>query len=315
MFDALQYAFIQNALVAGSLVAVTAALLGYFVIARGLTFAGHALPNIGFAGAAGAVLLGIDPVFGLFAFTMAASVGIGFLGRDVRERDTAIGVLMTFALGLGLLFLALYSGYAERVYAILFGSILGISQQDVLITALCTILTLALLLVIFRPLLFSTFDPDVAQARGVPVQFLAVFFLLLVAITISLSVQVIGALLVFVLLIGPAATATRITQRPFLALLLSVLLGVSYTWLGILLASSDVHSWLGLVLPTVQGYWPVSFFIASIAFLVYLPVRLLSPLWIGRGTRHARSSLPLTTPVAQRETEQQAFDQRVVKHV
>ncbi len=273
MFDILQAPFIQNALLAGSLIAVVAAIVGYFLIVRGLTFTGHALPNIGFAGAAGAVMLGIDPVFGLFAFTIGAGIGIALLGKEVRERDISIGILMTFALGLGLLFLSLYSGYAERVYSILFGTILGISQEDVLITALMSLLVLASLFVLFRPLLFSSLDPDVAQARGVPVRLLAVLFLVLVAITISMSVQVVGALLVFTLLIGPAATAIRIFHRPLWAIACSVLLGLGYTWLGITLAA-------------LQGYWPVSFFIATISFAVYLPVRLLSPLWLGKGTRN-----------------------------
>lgn len=273
MFDILQYGFIQNALLAGSLVAVVAALIGYFLVVRGLTFAGHALPNIGFAGAAGAVLLGLDPMFGLFAFTIAASIGIGLLGRRFSERDTAIGVIMAFALGLGLLFLSLYSGFAERVYSILFGQIVGISQTDVLITALSSLVTLAAILLLFRPLLFSSFDPEVAEARGVPVRLLSIIFLILLAITVSLSVQVVGALLVFTLLVGPAATAVRLARNPFWAMIIAIALGVSYTWLGIYLAAEN-------------GVWPVSFYIAAISFGVYLPVRLLSPLWIGRRARN-----------------------------
>lgn len=271
MFDILQYSFIQNAFLAGFCVAVIAAIVGYFMIVRGLTFAGHALPNIGFAGAAGAVLLGIDPIIGLFVFTIGAGIGIGLLGKRANERDTAIGIIMTFSLGLGILFLSLYFGYAERVYSILFGQIVGISQTDVLITALFSILTLAILLGLFRPLLFSSFDPEVAEARGVPVGPLAIIFLILVAITVSLSVQIVGALLVFTLLVGPAATAIRIVQRPLWAITVAIVLGVSYTWLGIFLAT--------------QGTWPVSFYIATLSFGVYLPVRLLSPLWIGRRTR------------------------------
>src|SRR5205807_3340527 len=139
-------------------------------------FAAHALPNIGFAGAAGAVVLGIAPVYGLIAFTLGAAVGIGVMGRQARNRDIVVGMLMTFALGLGVLFLSLYSGYAERVYSILFGQIVGISSADVLITAISSILTLGILLVLFRPLLFSSFDPEVAEARGVPTRFLAMIF-------------------------------------------------------------------------------------------------------------------------------------------
>lgn len=282
MFDILHYPFIQNAFLVGCIVAVTAAMLGYFLIVRGLTFAGHALPNIGFAGAAGAVLLGLDPVVGLFVFTIGAGIGIGLLGKKMHERDTVIGVIMTFALGLGLLFLTLYSGYAELVYNILFGQIVGISQQDVLITAITSLFTLLLLLLLFRPLLFSSFDPEVAEARGLPVHGLALAFLILLAITVSLAVQIIGALLVFVLLVGPPATAVRLARSPFQALTLSVILGISYTLLGIYLAAEN-------------GSWPVSFFIATLSFGIYLPVRLLSPFWARRAQRTSERSSPAST--------------------
>ncbi len=277
MFDVLQYSFIQNALLAGTCVAVVAAIAGYFMIVRGLTFAGHALPNIGFAGAAGAVLLGIDPVIGLYVFTIGAAISIALLGKEVNERDTSIGIIMTFALGLGILFLSLYFGYAERVYSILFGQIVGISQADVVITGISSLLTLGIFLLLFRPLLFSSFDPEVAEARGVPIRLLAMIFLILIAITVSLSVQIVGALLVFTLLVGPAATASRIVQRPLWAIVIAILLGVSYTWLGIFFAANS--------------NWPVSFYIATLSFGIYLPVRLLSPLWIGRRARRSAKEI------------------------
>jgi zinc/manganese transport system permease protein len=275
MFDILQYAFIQHAFLAGSLVAVVAAMMGYFLIVRGLTFTGHALSHIGFAGASGAVLLGIAPVLGLLVFTTGSSLVIGLLGKEIRERDIAIGVVMTFTLGLGLLFLALYRGFAERAYSILFGTILGITQTDVLVTAIFSVLAVVALLTLFRPLLFSSFDPEVAQARGVPVRLLGVVFLVLVAITVSMSVQVVGILLVFTLLVGPAATANRLIPHPCGAIVLAVLLGVAYTWTGIFLAA--------------MSNMPVSFCLAAISFGVYLPVRLLSPLWGGR--RAARKEI------------------------
>lgn len=286
MFEILQYPFIQNALLAGSLVAVIAAIIGYFLLIRGLTFAGHALPNIGFAGAACAVYWGWDPILGMFAFTIGASIGIGLFGKASHTRDTAIGVIMTFALGLGLLFLSLYAGYAEQVYSILFGQIFGISQQDVLLTIFTSICTFSLMLLLFRPLLFSSFDPEVAEARGLPVQWLSLAFLILLAITVSLAVQVIGALLVFTLLVGPAATAIRLAKSPWHALALAVCLGVSYTCLGIYLAA-------------VNGIWPASFFIATLSFSVYLPIRLLSPLWQRRSARantHAAHSNTIDMP-------------------
>lgn len=268
MFDLFSVLFIQNALFTGTGVALVSAFIGYFLIARRLTFAGHALSHIGFAGAAGAVLLGLPPLAGLLMFTMGASVGISLLSKESRERDLAIGIILTFALGLGILFLSLYAGFAERVYAILFGDILGISRGDVIVTALFSLLTILVVLAIFRPLLFSSFDPEIAEARGVPVRTLSLAFLLLVAITVSMSVQVIGVLLVFTLLVGPAATSMHLVKQPVWAILLAMVLGVLYVWAGMFLAIN-----------VANATWPPSFFIAALSFGVYLPVRLLSPLW------------------------------------
>ncbi len=279
MLDLLQYPFIQNAFLAGSMVAVVAAVIGYFLLTRGLTFAGHALSHIGFAGAAGAIVLGIDPVIGLLVFTVLAGMGIGIFAKRLSERDVTIGVIMTLMLGLGALFISLYSGYAEQAYSILFGTILGISRTDVLITAVFSIFVLACVFFVFRPLLFSSFDQDVAEARGVPVRLLSVIFLVLVGITVSMSVQVVGVLLIFTLLVGPAATAIRLVHRPVWAITLSVFLALFYTWLGIFLA--------------IGGSWPVTFYIATISFAVYLPVRLFS--------RHERRR-DLHVPVSHAQT-------------
>ncbi len=261
MFSIFQYSFIQNAFLAGTVVAIVGGFVGYFLVTRGLTFAGEALSHIGFAGAAAALLMGIDPIFGLLVFTIVASIGIGVFGNDLREEDVNIGVVMTLALGLGALFISLYNGYAEQAYSILFGTILGISHTDVLITLIFGIGTIVVLAVIFRPLLFSSIDPEVAEARGVPVRALGVLFLVLVAIAVSMSVQVVGVLLIFTLLVGPAATAIRIVHNPLGAVTVSVTLALAYTWLGIFLAA--------------MGTWPVTFYIATISFIVYLPVRLL----------------------------------------
>jgi zinc/manganese transport system permease protein len=286
MFDFLTYTAIQNALVAGSLAAVIAAIVGYFLIVRGMTFTAHALPNIGFAGAAGAVILGLAPVVGLLVFSISAAIAIGLLGKQLRERDIAVGIVMTFSLGLGVLFISLYHGYAERVYSILYGNILGISQTDVQVTIVLSALTMSLLLVLFRPLLFSSLDPVVAQSRGIPVRLLTITFLTLVAITISMSVQVVGALLIFTLLIGPPATAMRIVQRPLWTIVIAILLGVCYTWLGIFFAANGLFGIVG------TDTWPASVYITSLSFGVYLPIRLLSPLWIGHKARkHVRTHL------------------------
>lgn len=286
MFDFLTYTAIQNALVAGSLAAVIAAIAGYFLVVRGMTFTAHALPNVGFAGAAGAVVLGLEPLVGLLAFSISAAIVIGLLGKQLRARDIAVGVIMAFTLGLGVLFISLYHGYAERVYSILYGNILGISQTDVLVTAVLSALAISLLFILFRPLLFSSLDPAVAESRGVPVRPLTITFLILVAITISVSVQVVGALLIFTLLIGPPATAMRIVQRPLWTIVIAIFLGVCYTWLGIFFAANGLFGISG------TDMWPASVYITSLSFGVYLPVRLFSPLWIGRKTRK-HTSAPL----------------------
>jgi zinc/manganese transport system permease protein len=270
MLDVLQYTYIQNALIAGSMVALMGALVGYFLVLRGLTFAGHAMSHIGFAGAAGAVLLGFAPVAGLLVFTLGAALGMGILDKRARQRDTVIGIIMMVMLGIGIMCLSLYNGFAESVFSILFGQILGISQTDIAITAGSTLFVLVCIFFLFRPLVFSSIDPDVALARGVPVKTLAVLFLLLVAITVSMSVQFVGILLVFTLLVGPAATAMLIFRRALFAISFAMLLGVLYIWSGILLAAN--------------GDWPVSFYISAISFGVYVPVRFLSPLWNRRRT-------------------------------
>ena len=262
MLTIFQYPFIQNAFLAGSLVAITTGILGFFLVARGLTFAGHALSNIGFAGAAGAVLLGVSPVIGLLTATVGAGLAISVLGREIRERDVAIGVIMTFALGLGILFLSLYHGYAEQAYSILFGTIVGISRSDVWVTAGLSAGLITIMALVERPLLFSSFDSELAEARGLPVRLLGSLFLVLVAVTVSIAMQVIGVLLVFALLVGPPATAIRLVRRPASAIGLSIMLGLVYTWLGILLAANST--------------WPVSFYITTLAFGIYLPVRYLS---------------------------------------
>ncbi|HEX4716853.1 MAG TPA: metal ABC transporter permease, partial [Ktedonobacteraceae bacterium] len=242
-----------------------AALVGYFLVIRGLTFAGHAMSHIGFAGAAGALLFGLDPLFGLLVFTIGAGVGIGLLGSNARQRDIIIGILMTVALGVGSMCIALYHAYAEAAYSVLLGQVLGISQVDVLVTAIFSALVIGALLFLFRPLLFCSVDPEVARARGLPVSALSLLFLILVAITVSIAVLFVGVLLIFTLLVGPVATAMRLFRRPLWVILTAMLFGLLFIWGGILLAAN--------------GDWPVSFYITALSFGIYLPVRLLSPLW------------------------------------
>lgn len=256
----LQYAFMQHAYLAGAIVAIVAGVVGYFVVLRGLSFAGHALSHIGFAGATGAVVLAVNPIFGLLAFTVGSAVGMGILGKRIHGRDVAIGIVLAWTLGLGVLFLSLYTGYATEAYALLFGEILGISLRDVLVTLIAGVITLLAVAALYRPLLFASFDDEVAEARGVPVRFLTIAFMVILALAVSEAVQVVGVLLIFALLVTPAAIAERLTPRPARAIAISVVLALAFTWAGL---------FVSYYLP-----YPVSFFITTLAFASYVLVRL-----------------------------------------
>lgn len=266
------YPFMQHAFLAGSLVALVAGVVGYFVVLRQLAFASHALANIGFAGAAGAVVLGIPPVAGLLAFTFAGALGIGAFGQRVGSRDVVTGTVLVWCLGLGTLFLSWYTGYATNAYAILFGEILGVSLRDVQWTLAAAVVTLLAVAAVYRPLLFASLDDEIAAARGVPVRWLALGFLVILAVAVAVAVQVVGVLLIFALLVTPAAIAVRVAHRPAAALGMSVALALLFTWGGLV---------AGFYLP-----YPVSVAITGLAFGTYALVRLAQ--W-GRGwwRRHA----------------------------
>jgi zinc/manganese transport system permease protein len=255
MLELFEHEFVQNAFLAGTIVAIVAAVIGYFAVLRAQAFAAHALSHIGFAGATGAVLVGASSLLGMFAFTLFAALGMGALGERVRGRDIEIGMVLSFALGLGVLFITLYTQYASETVGVLFGSILTVTRIDVLITLGCGIATLLLMALLFRPLLFASIDPQVAEARGVPVRLLSIVFMLLLAITVAEAVQVVGVLLVFALLIAPAASALRLTNQPLRAIALAVALGLLFTWGGLALA--------------FVGHFPVSFYISALAALTY----------------------------------------------
>jgi zinc/manganese transport system permease protein len=260
--ELLRYAFMQHAYEAGTIVALSAGVIGYFVVLRGLSFAAHALSHIGFAGATGAVLLGAAPIVGLLAFTMAAGAVMGALGQRLRGRDVTIGLVMAWSLGLGLLFTALYRGSAQLAIGILFGQIFGITTQDVLVTFVAGAVTVLLVLAVYRPLLFATLDEEVAEAKGVPVRGLSIAFMVVLAVAVSEAVQVVGVLLIFALIVAPAAIAERFTTRPSRGVVVSAVLAVLFTWAGL----------------TVAYYvaYPVGFFITTIAFWSYILARVLS---------------------------------------
>jgi len=254
-----QYPFMVNAFEAGTIIAIVAGIIGYFVVLRRSAFATHALGHVGFSGAAGAVLLGVNPVYGLLLFTTSGALGMGLLGKRASTRDVEIGTVLAFMLGLGLLFLSLYNGYATEAYSILFGEILGISTSGVAFTFWVAVAILLVLLVVYRPLLFASLDEDVAEARGLPMLALGLAFMVLLAVAISIAVQVIGVLLIFALMVTPAAIAVRVTRRPLTAVLVSVSVAVFSIWAGLFI------SW--------YEQYPPSFFIVSIAFVLYLAVR------------------------------------------
>jgi zinc/manganese transport system permease protein len=256
LFD---FAFMRNAFVAGTMVAILAGAIGYFVVLRGVTFAAHALSHIGFAGATGAIVLGLPAIGGLLAFSLGGSAAIGILGERLRGRDVAIGVVLAWTLGLGVLFLSLYTGYATEAYALLFGAILGIGTETIIITAGTALLAIAVLVFLYRPLLFSSIDADSAEARGVPIRGIGIVFLLLLGAAVSVAAQVVGILLVFALLVSPAATAAFISDRPGTAIGWSIFLALVFTWGGLILA----YLWP----------YPPSFFITSLAFATYVGVR------------------------------------------
>jgi zinc/manganese transport system permease protein len=249
----------RNAFEAGTAIAVVAGLVSYFVVLRRSSFAAHSLSHVGFSGAAAAVLLGVNPVFGLLAFTSAAGAGMALLGPKAAHRDVEIGSVLAFALGLGLLFISLYRGFATETYSILFGEVLAISSQAVTTTLVAGIVLLLAVAVVYKPLLFSSLDEEVAEAKGMPTRLIGVLFMLLVAVAVSFAVQIIGVLLIFSLLVTPAAIAVRLAGRPASAIGIAVGVALLAVWVGLFV------SWY---LP-----YPVSFLITTIVFALYLVVR------------------------------------------
>lgn len=259
----LHFPFMQNAYLAGTLVAVTAGIMGYFMVLRSQSFAGHSLANVGFAGATGAVLFGIPAVIGLFVAGLCAAAGMQALNlaeRQNRQSDIAVGAVFTASLALGYLFIHLATAeYAANVYNVLFGNVLGINDTDVSIILWSTLVLLGILVVIARPLYFASLDPDVAAASGVPVRALAFGYLVLLALAVAVAVQVVGVLLIFSLLVTPAAIAQYLTSRPSLAVAIAVALALGFTWLGLA---------VGFFTP-----YPVGFFLTTFAFGTYVLVR------------------------------------------
>ncbi len=254
------YQFMQHAFEAGTVVAVVAGIMGYFVVLRRSTFVAHAFSEIGFAGAAGAILVSVPAIVGMLLGSSVGGTGIALLSRRSSHRDLYIGIVLAFSLGLGLLFISLYTGYATEAYSILFGEILGISSNDVLLTLALSVAVLIGVGLIYRPLLFSSLDEKVAEAKGLPMTFIEIAFLLLVAVAVSVSIQVTGVLLIFSLMVTPAATAQHLASRPRRVIVLSAIIALAATWTGLFVAFYEPY--------------PVSFFVTAIVFSLYLIVRV-----------------------------------------
>ena len=252
----LSYDFMRHAFAAASIVAVVAGMVGYFLVLRGQTFAGHALAHVGFTGATGAVLVGIAPLWGLVLLTLAAGIGMGALGERLAQRDVAIGLVLAFALGLGLLFLHFYTAFASQATALLFGNILAVDLATVWTLLALGLVSLGILAAISRPLLFASLQPEMAEARGLSPRLYGTLFLAVVALATAECAQIVGVLLVFVLMVGPAAAAQRLAATVISGLLLSALLALAEAWLGITLA--------------FYTDWPTSFWITALGALVYL---------------------------------------------
>ncbi len=259
-----QFNFMRNAFIAGSIIAVIAGIVGYFVVIRKLSFAAHALSHAGFTGAAGAVLFGINPLIGLLVFTSLGGVTIGSLGKKVVNRDIQTGSVLAFMLGLGVLFISLYKGYATETYSILFGQILGISSSSVIISVVASILVFILIVLLYRKFLFSSFDETVAEARGLNIYWTGIIFMLILAITTSIAVQIVGVLLIFALLVTPAAVAVKLSNKPINGMIISALISLSATFVGL---------FISFYIP-----YPVSFFIISIVFMEYIGVTIIKAL-------------------------------------
>jgi len=259
-----------NAWTVGTIVAVVAGVVGFFVVLRGSAFVADALPTGAFAGAAGASLIGVNTLIGLGVFSLAGALGIGWLGRRSRH-DVAVALVLVMMLGLGVLFLSFTVEYAPEIESLLFGEVLGISVNEIAPVAALGAVCIAAIMVMFRPLMLSSVMPELGEARGVRAHRIGMCFLAVVALATSMAVPVVGALLIFSLMIGPPAAARSLTDRPLLAMGLSVVIAMGTVWVAIAVS--------------YQTNWPVGFFVGTIGAACYAAGRGWAAL---RRTRMAR---------------------------
>ncbi|MCG2623964.1 metal ABC transporter permease [Arthrobacter sp. I2-34] len=272
---------VRNSLIAGAVLGLVGGMVGVFVMMRDLAFAVHGVAELSFAGAAFALLIGANVVFGSLAGSIIAAVIIGLLGTRARDRNSIIGVVMPFGLGLGILFLSLYQGRSANKFGLLTGQIVSVDTVQLNLLTGCSVFVIVALLAIWRPLTFASADPEVAEARGVPVAKLGIAFMFLLGLAVALSIQVVGALLVLALVITPAAAALRVAASPRLVVLLSVVFAMASVVGGILLA--------------LGGRIPISPYVTTISFLIYVVCRVIGGRRDRRGAdRRTGHRLPAT---------------------
>ncbi|MEU6699874.1 metal ABC transporter permease [Pseudonocardia sp. NPDC046786] len=264
--------FVQNALIACAVLGLVAGLLTPLVVSRGMAFAVHGTAELAFTGGAAALLIGLEVGLGSVVGAVVAATTFGVLGLRQRERDSVIGVVLAFGLGLGVLFLSLYEGRSANRFGLLTGSIVAVDGTNLRVLAVVAVLVLVALLVVYRPLLFASTDPDVALARGVPVRALSLVFAVLIGLVTALAVPIVGAILVLAVMIVPGAAANRVTANPVRATILAVVI-------------AEVSLVGGTILSLAPGL-PVSAYVATIGFLAYLLCRLVARL---RGRSVARA--------------------------
>ncbi|MCU1531850.1 MAG: transporter permease [Arthrobacter sp.] len=260
---------VQNSIWAGAVLGLLGGLMGTFVMKRDLAFAVHGISELSFAGAAFALLIGADIILGSLAGSVTAALVLGLMGVRARDKNSNIGDIMPYGQGLGILFLSLYEGRAANKFGLLTGQIVSVGTVQLQVLAAVAVAVMLALGAIWRPLTFASVDPDVATARGVPVRALAIGFMVLLGISVALSIQIVGALLVLALLITPAAAALRVTSSPRLVVALSVVFAMTATVGGILLA--------------LGGRIPISPYVTTLSFLIYVVCRVVGGIRARRG--------------------------------
>lgn len=270
--DIVSAPFMRNAVIGGTIVALAAGVIGYFVVVRRSTFAAHALGHIGLPGATGAVLLGMSPVLGLGVFCVGGAILISVLGQRASERDVVTGTVLAFATGLGLFFNSLATKSSSTMTNVLFGNLLAITREQLTVFAALLGLVAVVVGLSYRPLLYSSINPAVAQAKGIPAGALSLAFMVLLGLTVTMAIQAVGTLLLFALVITPAAAAIALTPRPALAIAVSTGIAVAAVWLG-LVASAMFNA-------------PPSFLIVTIVTAVWLVV------WLGHRDNRGNRSAP-----------------------